>query len=77
MLMYWRGVCFFFFQAETIATLNYLEEKEDKLSARINQLKQDVLAAGRRVGLEPTELQNLVEVSVHVYIKTSISGQSE
>ena len=58
--------CLFFFQAETIATLNYLEEKEDKLSARINQLKQDVLAAGRRVGLEPTELQSLVEVRNHL-----------
>ena len=59
--------CLFFFQAETIATLNYLEEKEDKLSARINQLKQDVLAAGRRVGLEPTELQSLVEVGVYMF----------
>ena len=58
---------FVFFQAETIATLNYLEEKEDKLSARINQLKQDVLAAGRRVGLEPTELQSLVEVGVYMF----------
>ena len=60
-------LCCFFFQAETIATLNYLEEKEDKLSARINQLKQDVLAAGRRVGLEPTELQSLVEVGVYMF----------
>ena len=28
------------FQAETDATLSYLEEKEEKLTARVNQLKQ-------------------------------------
>ena len=51
-------------QADTVAGLSYLEAKEEQLSSRIKVLKQEVLAAGKRVGLDPAELQNLVEVCV-------------
>ena len=50
-------------QADTAAALSYLEGKEEQLFSRIKLLKQEVLAAGKRAGLEPAELQNLVEVS--------------